>query len=107
MRTKLEDLSMGLVWTCEPVVDLTSESELCGVEERRRCDNHSLCTKVAATVIGKESDEELARLSRKEVSEVLDVRQRAEAEPAYKRCQEIQVIAGEVREIEQSEDYKA
>jgi hypothetical protein len=106
VRTKLKELSMGLVWTHEPVVELTGESELCGVEERRRCDVQGLCTKVVATVLGKESDVELARLSRQEISEVLDKRQRAEAEPAYKRCQEIQVIAGEVREIEQSEDYK-
>ncbi len=105
MRTKLKELSMGIVWTHDPLGELTQESEMCGVEEKRRCDKEQCCSKVAVTVLKKESDEVIARLAHEGIDEAFEKRIRAEAEPAFKQCQEIKVVAGEPMEIEQSKDY--
>lgn len=106
MRTKLKEVSMGMVWSYDPLSELTQESELCGVEEKRRCDKEQCCARVAVTILRKESDEVLARLARKGIDEILEARIRADAEPAFNKCKEVKVVAGEVFETEQSEDYK-
>ena len=106
MRTKLKEVSMGMVWTCDPLSNLTQDSELCGVEEKRRCDKETCCAKVAVTVLKRESDEVIARLANEGIDEAFEKRVRAEAEPAFKQCQEVKVVAGEVFETEQTEEYK-
>lgn len=108
MRIKLDEISMGFAWTCEPLSELKPNSELCSLEERLRCERQKppFCTKVLATVLHKESDEELARLALKGVDEVFKARVLAEGQPAYGRCQEIQIVAGEVFETPQDGEYK-
>jgi len=108
MRSKLEDIEMGRVWTCEPLSGLKPESELCGVEEKLRCDRQTppMCTKVAATILENETDDVLARLASKEILDIVKERVLAESCPPFEQCQEVKIVAGEVIEVEQSDDYK-